>query len=311
MIRTFNPADLEPVVGLLKKTLIADPMTSEIFQRKVLLDPNFDTQSALVAEEDGNVVGLVLGLTRRLLIEDQSPDFDRAWITLIAVEPKRQRKGIGQELLSRLQPYLKEKGASSIWVSPYAPNYFSPGIDINAYPGAVQFFRKLGFDEVYRPLSMDASLLSLQTPEWVQEKERSLAEQGVVIELYNPHHILPVLEFMKAEFPGDWQRYIRETMSKITLGQYSPDQIWVALESGKVLGFAQHEGERFGPFGVASNQRGQGIGAVLLFKCLHAMRDKGLHNAWFLWTDDKTAKLYKEAGFAETRRYVVMRKTLE
>jgi GNAT superfamily N-acetyltransferase len=116
---------------------------------------------------------------------------------------------------------------------------------------------------------------------------------------------------MKAEFPGDWQRYIRETMSKIALGQYSKDQIWTALDGERVLGFAQHEGERFGPFGVAASERGRGIGAVLLFKCLHTMRDKGLHNAWFLWTDDKTARLYAAAGFAETRRYAVMRKVLE
>jgi len=310
MIRPFQPADLEPVVALLKRTLVADPMTGAVFQRKVLLDPNFSPEGVLVAEVDGAVAGFVLGLVRKLPIEDQAPDFDRAWITLMAVAPERQRRGLGTELLGRLEPYCKEKGAEAIWVSPYAPNYFSPGIDVNAYPGAVEFFRKNGFTEVYRPLSMDASLLKVRTPDWVQEKERVLAADGVSFGPFEPRHILPLLDFMRSEFPGDWQRYIREAMTGISLGKREPESIWLAIEHGKVIGFAQHEAEHFGPCGVGADQRGRGIGAVLLFKCLYAMRDRGLHNAWLLWTDDKTAKLYREAGFVETRRYVVMRKVL-
>lgn len=182
---------------------------------------------------------------------------------------------------------------------------------MNAHPGAIEFFSKNGFVEVYRPLSMDASLLKLRTPEWVLEKERQLESEGVAFETFEPRHILPLLEFMRQEFPGDWQRYIRETMIGIALGQYWPNQLWVAVGGATVLGFAQHEGEHFGPFGVAAAQRGRGIGAVLLFKCLHTMRDNGRHNAWFLWTDDKTAKLYAEAGFVETRRYAVMRKVMD
>jgi GNAT superfamily N-acetyltransferase len=310
IVRPFMPSDIDPIVSLLKRTLTADPMTSGIFQRKALLDPNFDHRAALVAD-DGGVIGFMLVLTRKLPIEDQAPDFDRSWITLMAVEPSRQRQKVGTKLMGTLEAYLKGKGARSIWVSPYAPNYFSPGVDADAYPGAIEFLSKNGYAEVYRPLSMDASLLGLRTPEWVDQKARQLAAEGVRIEQFTPEHILPLLNFMKAEFPGDWQRYIRETMSKIALGQYSKDQIWTALDGERVLGFAQHEGERFGPFGVAASERGRGIGAVLLFKCLHTMRDKGLHNAWFLWTDDKTARLYAAAGFAETRRYAVMRKVLE
>lgn len=309
-IRPFTPTDLEPVVTLLERTLVADPVSNEMFQRKVLLDSNFDPNGALVAVEDGGVVGFVLGITRKFPIEDQAPDFDRAWITLMSVDPSRQRCGIGMELLRELEPYLIEKGSTGIWVSPYAPNYFTPGVDVNAYPGAVEFFKKNNFTEVYRPLSMDASLLNLRTPEWVSEKDRLLVEDGLAVETFRPDHILPLLEFVKAEFPGDWQRYIRETMSRIVRGQDCPDHLWVAVERGKVLGFAQHEGERFGPFGVSARERGRGIGAVLLFKCLHAMKCKGLHSAWFMWTDDKTAKLYQQAGFVESRRYVVMRKAL-
>jgi N-acetylglutamate synthase-like GNAT family acetyltransferase len=100
-------------------------------------------------------------------------------------------------------------------------------------------------------------------------------------------------------------------MTKITLGEFRPDNVWIAHESGRVRGYCQHDNAgRFGPFGVSASERGRGIGAVLLFRCLHAMRSKGLHNAWFLWTDDKVAKLYAEAGFRESRRFALLKKRL-
>jgi N-acetylglutamate synthase-like GNAT family acetyltransferase len=99
-------------------------------------------------------------------------------------------------------------------------------------------------------------------------------------------------------------------MARITQGTFAPDQLFAAMEKGRCIGFCQHDGERFGPFGVEASQRGRGIGAVLLFRCLHGMRAKGLHNAWFLWTDDKVARLYSQAGFRETRRYALMRREL-
>ena len=53
------------------------------------------------------------------------------------------------------------------------------------------------------------------------------------------------------------------------------------------------------------------MGAALLFHVLDGMRARGHHTAWFLWTDDKTAdRLYRSAGFRESRRYAVMRKLL-
>ncbi len=307
-VRHFGPGDADSVVRLLNDVLLADQITHDVFLRKVLLDPNFRSEGALVAE-DGGVVGFALGIMRKIPIEDQTPDIDRGYLTLMGVAPGHQRRGTGTELLRRLFAYYQEYGAKSVWVSPYAPNYFTPGVDVNAYPGALEFFRKNGFVEAYRPLSMDASLVGLRTPDWVRERVRTLGIEGVAIEPFRSELTLPLLDFLRREFPGDWQRHIRESLSSITLGGFRADQMWVAHHNGRVLGFAQHDGERFGPFGVAASERGRAIGAGLLFQVLHTMRTNGLHNAWFLWTDDKTAKLYSEAGFTETRRYAVMKKT--
>lgn len=309
-IRPYLPDDIHAVIGLLNRCLIEDPITSDTFQRKVLLDQNFDTRGALLALAGDKVVGFALGMVRRFQLEDSAPDFDRSWITLIAVDEGFRGQGIGARLISRLEDYFRSRECKFTFVSSYAPNYFVPGVDVNAYPKALEFFKAQGYAEVIRPLSMDVNLVDLSTPQWVNEKEAALVGK-VVFEPYRPELILPLLDWMKREFPGDWQRFAREAMTKITLGEFRPDNVWIAHENGQVVGYCQHDNAcRFGPFGVSANERGRGIGAILLFRCLHAMRAKGLHNAWFLWTDDKVAKLYSEAGFAESRRFALMKKAL-
>lgn len=309
--RPFAPDDLDAVVSLLNRCLQADPIPSEVFQRKVLLDQNFDPSGAPVAICDGKVVGFALGIVRKSRLEDGAPDFDRAWITLLAVDQDYRRSGIAAQLVSGLEQWCLEQGCKSVWISPYAPNYFTPGVDKAAYPAAVAFFESRGYEEILRPLAMHADLTDLETPEWVVQKAADVA--GVIgFERFRPELILPLNEWMRSEFPGDWQRYARESMTRITLGEFAPDNVWVAQENGRILGFCQHDNTgRFGPFGVSASERGRGIGAVLMFKCLHAMRAKGLRHAWLLWTDDKVAKLYSEAGFRVSRRFSILRKHLQ
>jgi mycothiol synthase len=310
-IRSYEPADVADVVALLNKSLMADPMTSEMFQRKVLLDANYDPRGSLVASVDGKVVGYALGMVRRFQMEDSVPDFDRSWITLFAVDEAFRRQGIGTKLARGLEQYFGSRGCKMTIISGYAPNYFVPGIDPVAYPEALEFFKTMGFAEVYRPLSMDSDLLQLRTPEWVPAKEQGLIEAGVTFEPYRPELILPLLEFMKVEFPGDWQRFLRDAMTRITTGEYHPTNLWIAHVDGKVLGFAMHDnGCRFGPFGVAAKERGRGLGVVLLLRILFGMKAKGLHNAWFLWTDEAAAKVYDVGGFKESRRFAYMKKAL-
>ncbi|HET6455152.1 MAG TPA: GNAT family N-acetyltransferase, partial [Armatimonadota bacterium] len=60
-ISPFQAGDIEGVVGMLNRVLTRDPITSEIFQRKVLLDLSFDPQGAPVARDGDKVVGFMLG----------------------------------------------------------------------------------------------------------------------------------------------------------------------------------------------------------------------------------------------------------
>ncbi|HEY3298243.1 MAG TPA: GNAT family N-acetyltransferase, partial [Armatimonadota bacterium] len=147
-------------------------------------------------------------------------------------------------------------------------------------------------------------------PEWTAEKEAELSRAGIVLETFKGEHISLLTDFLRAEFPGDWQRLMRETMLSIVREESAADRVLLATENGRCVGFCQHDGERFGPFGVALSHRGRGIGAVLLGRCLKNMAARGFYRAWLMWTDDRASRLYSAFGFRETRRYSVMKRNI-
>lgn len=304
-INAYRPDDLREIVSLLDRELHADPISIEGFERKVLLDVNFRADGALVARCGGRIVGFILALLRKHPLEDATPDFDRGWITLMAVDKDFQRRGIGSSLLGHATDFLRAGGAESAWVSPYAPNYFCPGVDEAAYPGAIRFLRKHGFETAYRPLSME---LSMEDMRGLLQKARGIAD--VRFDIFRPEYIFPLSDLLKREFPGDWQRLVRETTTRIAEGASIADRLHLAMRQGECIGFCRYEGERFGPFGVAAAARGRGIGAVLLDRCLRSMSSNGIRRAWFAWTDDNAAKLYARFGFCETRRFSVMKREI-
>jgi len=304
-IRPFQPDDLAGVLRVLADAMPADPISEARFTRQVLLDPNFQSDGMPVATQGGRVIGFCLSIARQTPLENAPSDADRGYITLLAVAPDAQRQGVGRMLLGYAENYLRSQGRAVVMVASYAPGYFIPGVDVNAYAGALGFLKTHGYVEVYRPLAMETSLWNLSVPQWVPEKGRAFA-----LKPFEPALTLPLLDFVWREFPGDWVRVVRETAMKI-LGGDSPNRLIAAMDGDTIVGFAHHEHERFGPIGVATNQRGRGIGQVLMFATLQAQREAGFRTAWFLWSDDKTAeRIYNVAGFKETRRFALMKKTL-
>jgi mycothiol synthase len=309
-IRPFRPDDLSAetsaVLDIVRSAMHADPIPKARFTRQVLLDPNLRVEGAPVAiDSDGDVVGFCLAIARQVPLENAPSDADRGYITLLAVRPDVQRQGIGSKLLDAAESFLKSQGRSVVMVSSYAPGYFIPGIDVNAYAGALNFFTRHGYAEVYRPLAMETSLWNLEYPQWLR-----LKQAGYSIDSFSPELALPLLQFVQREFPGDWVRLVRETAARITHGD-SPARLLIAIDNKTIVGFSHYENERFGPIGVAASERGRGVGQTLMYATLQAQREAGFRTAWFLWSDDKTAqRLYSGAGFKEIRRFALLKKPL-
>jgi ribosomal protein S18 acetylase RimI-like enzyme len=288
----------------------ADPTSESRFVRQVLLDPNFRAEGAPVARIGEEVVGFCLSIARQTPLENATPEDDRGYITLFAVAPQVQRRGIGSQLLAHAENYLRSQGRKLCMISPYSPGYFTPGIDVKAYAPAISFFKKHGYLQINRPIAMQIDLWNLAVPLWVQEKRADLESQGIKIEHYCSELTLSLLRFAAEEFKGDWVRFARDGMRNIQLGD-SPRRLMIAHRNGQVLGFSHHEAERFGPIGVAATERGRGIGHVLMYQTLRAQQLAGLRIAWFLWSDDATAeRIYSAAGFHEVRRFAILKKDL-
>jgi GNAT superfamily N-acetyltransferase len=303
--------DIINIVDLWNRVLLLDEITINTFISKVILDENFDENNVLVAKNNDLLIGFIIGATVKAKIyKEIDPDNIRSWITCLVIDPKFQKKGIGEWLVNTLLDHFKMENKKECYIATYPYGYFTPGIDMNAYPEAISFFKSLGFEEKYRPLSMDSNIVLINFHEMIDQKIHILRQDGIEIIPFEKKFILSYIGFMKKFMPFDWLRVARNNLVDMTKGSFNEDQIFIAMKGSEVIGYCQFEGSHFGPFGVSDAYQGKGIGTVLLAKTLERMRMKGYHNTWVMWTDDLAAKVYGKFGFKETRRFVVMGKTI-
>ena len=284
------------------------------FARQVLLDPNFRPEGSLLAKLNGEPAGYALAMSRHMPLENAPDDSDRGYLTLFGVRSESRGQGVGKALLEAAEGYLRSQGCKKISISAYAPGYFAPGVDVAAYADGLEFLKRRGYTEVYRPIAMQTDLWHLAIPSWVTERESVHRADGVAYTEFTPALIRPLIEFAERVFQGDWVRVCRQTALQILDGA-SPARLEIAVDNTgtepQVIGFAHHDAERFGPIGVDPEHRGRGIGQILMYRTLRAQQNAGLRTAWFLWSDDKTAeRLYDAAGFKVVRRFALLNKDL-
>jgi mycothiol synthase len=310
VVRGYRSEDEAALLQTWGAALPFDPLDPRTFRRKVLLDPNFDPDWLLVAESDARPIGFCLCLIRRHPTEGLGLEPGRGWITAMGVHPEWRRQGVGSALLERALDLFRGANRSEVLIAPYTPHYFVPGVDVDRYSEGLAFLQQRGFEVASRPLSMDANIALFDYGKW-EAQEEELRERGIAIRAMRPHETPALLGFLKAHMPEDWVRHARELLLDMTRGLADEEQITIAVRDGELLGYCQFEGEHFGPFGVRSDMRGQGIGSLLLAKCLLTMRRQSHHNAWLLWTsDDAAEKVYARFGFRETRRFAILRRRL-
>lgn len=314
-VRPYRGGDEVPIVACWNRSLPADTIYPKVFIDKVLCDANFDPEGVLVAVDgSGDVVGFLLAIVRRIPMVGADLEPQNGWITVMLVDPSHRRRGVGRMLMESALAFFTARGRSNIAVSPYAPNYFWPGVDPEIYPDGVAFLESQGYKKLYSPVAMDKNLVGFIFPDDVRELQRVRESEGYRFTTLESRWITELIQFSWDRFNPDWGRAVREAIIK---GVPFDRFLLCFHSSGRMVGFAMfgaYDGiaERFGPFGVDDSERGKGLGKILLYQSLDAMRMAGLHNAWFLWTGETSPAglLYLRAGFTVTRRFHVMRKTL-
>jgi predicted N-acetyltransferase YhbS len=226
---------------------------------------------AMTPGDDGDrVIGVVLGSVSHR-------DASIGHIDLIAVDPAERRRGVGRQLMSRVEGALAGLGAGDVVLAGNAPYYAWPGIDVR-YTPAICAAMALGFAQDQPAWNMTADLRALE-PTDAQEKR--LAEQGVTIRRAELSDTAPVVEFALANWGTGWAGEISHSIGRDRAGCH------LAIEAdGTMLGFAAYGSSRpswFGPMGTTPAARGRGIGSLLLRRCLADQRATGHETAQIGW----------------------------
>jgi GNAT superfamily N-acetyltransferase len=318
LIRSYNSGEEGNIIKLWNASLPHDQICQGVFNRKILLDPNFDPAGLIIAEEikTQELIGFIYCITRKLPVDADGPlEPEKGWIPAMGVRNREwMNVGVGQALMEAAETYFKGKERQMIIASSYSPNYFFQGIDRDNYPANYTLFEVNGYKCIEESVSMGIDLYSYVTPDSVLEKERELEREGYKFCYLRVDQVISLFKYIKQYHSPGWVRLVRVLLHSTD----DWERVSVVTYCDEVVGFNRFSDpdlviERFGPFGVKPDLRGKGIGKVLLARCLDTMKRKGVHFAWFQWTNENSAAdtIYKKAGFRVIRRYFTMMKDLD
>jgi ribosomal protein S18 acetylase RimI-like enzyme len=131
--------DFDAVVGIDEKVLKASrPEYYEMKFEKLFKSKDYLPTSLVAEEEDGTVVGFVMGV---LYMGEYGIFQEEATLDTIGVDPYYQHKGIGKQLINEFMDHLKTLGVQKIntlvdWndsklIHFFSSNQFSPSKSIN------------------------------------------------------------------------------------------------------------------------------------------------------------------------------------
>jgi mycothiol synthase len=306
-IRNYQAEDERAVVALWNLCLPRDEITLNTFRRKIILDSNFDARGCFVATAKKEIVGFLLGLYRRFPYFDVGMESDRGWVTAFFVHPEMRRQGIASQMMEQAERFLADEGVKEVHISDYTPNYFIPGVDLDAYAEAHEFLAARGYQKVESVYSMGRSLVDFSIPDGMADRFLQLEQAGISAKVFEPRNTLLLLEFLRKNYPGDLYRVALDRLRE----NPECDEILVAMKDDKIIGFSHFMDEHFGPFGIDGAYAGRGLGPMLYYHTVEQMRKKGRHNLWLAWTSGRAKDFYYKVGLKVIRRHEIMKKSFD
>ncbi len=308
---TYSQKYEDSVIELWNKVLPENAISLSIFRRQILFDENFDTNLCYLALDEGLLVGFILGMKRKFPYLERGLEPDKAWISVVFVDDKYQRRGIGTKLVGVVEEELKKRGTKEIIFGAYSPNYFFRGVDKDK-PAALAFFKKMGYIAGEESYSMYKDLNNYVMSEEVKSKKKAFEDRGFSFVNFTYDYALELLEFLGKEFGGGWKRNCLMSMQK----ERAEDCILLVLDKEKnIVGFCVRMTDenpmRFGPFGIAKELRNEGLGGVLFEVAQEEMHKRHLYQMYFMSTDAPGRRFYERHGVKVFKTYVWHRKNIE
>jgi GNAT superfamily N-acetyltransferase len=232
------------------------------------------------------------------------------WISAIAVHSTAQRQGLGAQLLTWAESWLREKGCKRVRVGgnlrPFVPG---PPYAMSA---SLPFFEEHGYvASADHPYEYDIAR-SLKDYQPVYS-----TPSHAVLSPMQPGEEPLLLAFLGREYPGRWEFEAQEFVKS---GGRASDYLLLHV-NGEVHGFCRltlPDSERpierfypqrlpqpwgqFGPLGLSKAVRGQGLGGYLIDAAAVHLQSLGVDGCVIDWTS--LVKLYGKFGFTVYNQYV-------
>lgn len=347
-IRLYEHHDLSGVVHVWNESVHAQevvyyPLTAEYFHQKFELNPNYDAKYSFVADEDGQVVGFISGVAKKIFLSGETNESTPGYLTCIFVGMDRRGHGIGKALVETLGAAFKANGKATFSCSSNNPINIdwtipgTPGHDHNNAPGIDEscagygFLRSLGFKVLYREIAMYLDLSTYVPWAGMKDKQRELLAQGIYTGRYDARldydydgmcdrvgseywrSVLKTeIACHKQNIPCTDLRFIPN--GKIPAG---PRPILVATHEGHIISFTgpvdRQESGRGWFSGICTDPlyERRGIASVLFNLLMQEFVAEGATFSTLFTGDDNHAQhIYKDAGFHIVRRFTIMSKDI-
>ncbi len=256
------------MLALWNRHAVFDPMSPALLHEKVWGDADISPDLTWAAERHGQLTGFSIGVMRQSI----------GYIKLLVVDTSHRRQGIGSHLLQATEHALQQARAHEIRICESAPNYLTPGLD-QRYTAGKRFFQAHGYEHVGTTSNLTVDLT--QSDFTAPAPEARLAARGITVRRAQPGDTHPLLAVVQAHWPV-WQAKVSQAL------RHHPITLHLALQQGRILGFSAYDTNNlgtgwFGPMGTTPAAEGQGLGRVLLWRCLHDQKAQGHHTAIIPW----------------------------
>jgi mycothiol synthase len=271
IVRAAAPDDLARIQRICAQALDLDPDAA----RLPAIMAAAPGRLSVVAEAAGEVTGACYGSLRA-----RPGRATLGYIDLLAVAPSGTGRGTGRALLDVMEAQLAGRGADELIIGGHPPVYLWPGIDVR-YTAMICLAGRAGYERYADATDMAVDLTTgdLTTGDL---STGDLSTGGITLRRATRAESPALTSWLRAGPWGQssWPEEVAATLDR------EPVTCHVACRDGQYVGFACHGSVRagwFGPMGTLDAERGLGIGAALLRRCLADMRAAGHQTAMIGW----------------------------
>lgn len=305
-----NPAHLSAAVRIWNDACGSDLAITPRFVEYNTRPPTGAIQAGQMATIDNQPVGFILATA--LPHDPQTSPPQVGWIDALAVLGNQQKRGVGTELLTWAEEWLRAQGCTRFRLGG-SLHPFVPGYPVEL--GNDNFFLKRGYVE--RAGNAHVWDVARDLSDYTHTAHSITA----TIRPARPSDETTLADFFAREFPGRWRYEFQEFLRE--RGRIS-DYVLLCPERG-IDGFARltfEDSERpldrfylhrlprpwgqLGPIGISKDARGKGYGGALLDAGLRYLRDQGVRGCVIDWTD--LVDFYGKFGFKAYREYAMLGK---